>query len=407
MSTAFARSLIQHLEKLVLGAPIYDSRGEVANMVVYPLFPSSLHPDPPEMITLSEAIHRGAHLTDTGIVSRVHVDNPLPTSILAGESEILMGSTQRRAVQFSCLVPPQRRASLPVTCVEEGKPTQYQAEFTHSDICPWPLRSSKMEQMVQHGEPPQYWIWDNIKSYLSSSDTVSPTHDAHAVLDKNAFALYNLSALFPRQPGQVGAVCAVGSNLFLELFGDPEILQDQYNNLLRSALIEAVVHPGDQVVPPFQVRTFLRQIVEASQHSRLLQSRSLKESGRSLAFADRNIAGSALIADGRLVHLSAHQKCLGLSRSFADLQPDLETARAAWEENHPAFLRELEQNYADRRRRYDHFKNELKPVYGPPLPEETDQSRSEWKQEPAQPAVRPLPLNPYLHEFFLRLFRRL
>ena len=89
-------------------------------MVVYPLFPSKLHPDPPDMVTLSEAMRRGVALNDTGVVSRVHLENPLPTSVLAGESEILIGSTQLRAVQFSCLIPPERRIALPVNCKDSS-----------------------------------------------------------------------------------------------------------------------------------------------------------------------------------------------------------------------------------------------------------------------------------------------
>ena len=92
-------------------------------MAVYPLFPSQLSPDPPEILTLTEALQRGMELQDTGVISRVHVDNPLPTAVLAGESELLMGQTQQRSIQFSCLLPAQKKSSLPVNCVEEGQPT--------------------------------------------------------------------------------------------------------------------------------------------------------------------------------------------------------------------------------------------------------------------------------------------
>ena len=406
MSTSFARSLAKHLDKIIVGPPIFDARGRVKNMVVYPLLPSSLHPDPPDMITLSEAMRRGVELSDSGIVSRVHVDNPLPTSILAGESELLIGSSQLRSVQFSCLIPPDRRVALPVSCAEEKQPIKYQAKFTHSDACPWPVRSFKNEQMAAYGDPPQHWLWENIKDYLRSSDTPSNTSDIHAVFDKNSSALQGLSALFPFQPGQVGAICAVGQNLFLELFGDPEILEDRYDNLLRSALVEALAHPDDQSIPPNMVPTFLRQITAASQKSRLMKSRGLKEGGRSLAFADRNISGSALVADGRLVHLTAHQKCLGLSQSFGDLQPELKTAHTAWESEHSAFIHNLEQDYADRRRRYRKFKEKLKPISDSFLPAEEDQDGDLPLQTPPDQAVRPLPLNPFLHDFFLRLFKR-
>ena len=405
MSSAFAKSLAKLLDQLVIGPPLFAPGRELANMVVYPLFPSQLHPDPPDLVTLSEAMRRGASLTDTGVVSRVHVDNPLPTSILAGESEILIGPTQLRAVQFSCLVPPDRRTALPVNCVEEGQPTRNQARFTHSDASPWPIRSYKMEQMAQHGEPPQYWLWDKIKSYLHSASTLSTTHDLHAVLDRNARSLQNLNGLFPCQPGQVGAICAVGENFFLELFGDPEILEDRYAQLLRSALVEAVAHPDDRVLPAEMVSPFLSQVVQASQKSKLMQSRGLKEGGRSLAFSDHNLNGSALVADGHLVHLAAHQLCLGFSQSFASQRPDLETCRESWTADHPSFIQDLEAEYADRRQRYRTFKERLKPISPSPDAVDPPPEPTARGQDPPETAVAPLPLSNYLHDFFLRLFR--
>ena len=148
MSGSLAKLLDQYFETILVGPPVFDGYGDLPNVVIYPLFPTSLASDPPELITLAEGLRRGLRLSNTGIVNKVHVDNPLPTAVLAGESELLMGQTQQRSMQFSCLVPPFRRASLPVTCVEEGKPTDSQAEFELADGCPWSLRSFKMEQIV-------------------------------------------------------------------------------------------------------------------------------------------------------------------------------------------------------------------------------------------------------------------
>ena len=198
MSGSLAKLLGNHLDTLVLGAPIFDAAGDLPNVVVYPLFPSSLSPDPPELITLSEGLRRGVRLNDTGIVSKVHVDNPLPATVLAGESELLMGSTQLRAMQFSCMIPARHRASLPVSCVEEGRPTEYQAEFDRSEACPWPVRSFKLGQLSRHGEPVQVGVWDKVRDYLSDAGVSSRTQGIHAVMDRCAPELAHLSLVFPR-----------------------------------------------------------------------------------------------------------------------------------------------------------------------------------------------------------------
>ena len=147
MPFSLSKFLQDHIDNIVVGPPQFDRLGRVPNMVVYPLFPTSLDPHPSPLITLSEAMRRGVSLHDTGLVNRVHVDNPLPASVLAGESDVLLGPTQLRSLQYSCLVPPYCRASLPVNCVEEGQPTEYQARFTQSSALPMVLA------FVQNGEP--------------------------------------------------------------------------------------------------------------------------------------------------------------------------------------------------------------------------------------------------------------
>ena len=245
MAESLSSIIDSWLRELVLGPPIFDSDGDLSNMVVYPIYPTQLSPDPPGMVTLSDGLRKGVRLNDTGLVSQVHVDNPLEAPILVGESDILVGPTQLRSVQVSCLVPPNRRASLPVSCVEAGQPTVYQAEFTSTESCPWFLRSFKTEQLARHGEPHQHRIWDNIKSYLENAGATSKTSDVRAVFSRYGGDMRALGDVFPSRPGQVGVISAVGQDLFLELFGDPEIFEESYETVLESALIEAIAHPSD------------------------------------------------------------------------------------------------------------------------------------------------------------------
>ena len=114
MAISLADTLQRTVDGLVIGPPRYDPSANLPNMVVYPLFPREPLPaDPLHVITLSQGLRRGVCLSDTGVVSQVHVDNPLSTTILVSESEILVGPTQLRCVQFSFLVPHGRRVSLP------------------------------------------------------------------------------------------------------------------------------------------------------------------------------------------------------------------------------------------------------------------------------------------------------
>jgi len=390
------RLLETHWDGLVIGPPTYDPTGGLPNMVVYPLFPSELGPEPPDVISLSQGLRRGVSLRDTGMVSQVHVENPLPTSVLVDESEMLLGPTQRRAVQFSCLVPPHRRASLPVNCVEAGQPTVYQAPFTDSEACPWYLRSFKMEQLARHGETHQHRIWERIDAYLKGAGASSSSRDVGAVFREYSGDLESLARVFPPQSGQVGAICAVGQELFLEVYGAPELLEDQYDRLLRSALVEAIAHPGREVVPSALVHELPSRLIEASLHSKVVQSRSLQDSGRTQVFTDGGLSGSVLTDGGQVLHLTAH-----------DQVEELERERSLWFDQNRAFLEKLARQYSRRRRLYRAFKNGLSPESPPAgAVDENTWSQGDDDEGAGAPAPRPLPLHQGVHEFFVRLFRQ-
>jgi hypothetical protein len=405
LTTSLADTLRRTIDGLAIGPPLYDPTANLPNMVVYPVFPTSpLATEPPHVITLSQGLRRGVRLSDTGVVSQVHVDNPLPTTILVGESEILVGPTQLRSVQFSCLVPAGRRASLPVNCVEAGQPTVFQAEFTEAEACPWYLRSFKMEQLARHGDSHQHRIWDRIKEYLQRTRTVSSTQDVSAIFDQFDDDLASLRQIFPVRAGQVGCICAVGQDLFVEIFSEPEVLEDRYDGVLRSALVEAIAHPTREVTPGATVRTLLDELVDASHHGKVVQNRSLRDSGRTQVFAAGGITGSGLVAEGRLVHLTAHKRCWGFGQPFSEQLGDLETDRLLREGELAGLLDRLEHECAPRRKRYRSYLKRLQPV-ATPAPEREPFVVDDY-DEVTDTSPRPLPLNANLHRFFLELFRR-
>ena len=399
-----ADTLRHSFEDLLLGPPQFDPTANLPNMVVYPVFPTHLAPDPPDVVSLTEAMRRGVRLSDTGIVTQVHIDNPLPTAVLVGESDILVGPTQLRAVQFSCLVPPGRRASIPVNCVEAGQPTIYQAQFTDTAACPWYLRSFKLEQLSRHGDNHQHRIWDRIKAYLHHTGTVSSTQDVCAVFDQFGDDLDDLSRVFPLQPGQVGCVSAVGQDLFIEIFGDPEILEERYDQVLHSALVEAIAHPTREVTPASQVDGVLDELIDASRSSKVVHSRSLRDSGRTQIFNKGAIAGSGLVSEGRLVHLTAHKRCWGFGRAFQEQLPELKHQRSERAKEHADLFAQLDDDYTRRCKRYRSFLRKLTPSRTTSAKPYVDTVSKDDSTE--RLATEPLPLSNDLHEFFLRLFRR-
>ena len=174
-------------------------------------------------------------------------------------------------------------------------------------------------------------------------------------------------------------------------------------------MVEALAQPSDKVVHPDRVHHFMPHIIEACQKSKVLNNRSLKGSGRSLAFAAVGISGQALISEGRLIHLSAHQKCIGQSQPLADLVPAMESARSNWDDHRPPSLDTLGKAYIRRRRRYNAFKSKLQDFSPSDTCDSSKTSKTHNEIQTAdtsKSAPAPRPLNPELHKFFLQLFSR-
>jgi hypothetical protein len=412
MSQSVAAVITRTCQRLVVGPPAFDPSGQATAAVVYPLFAPELAPDPPDLLTLDEARRLGLVLLDVGLVDRIEADNPLPVTVLAAESDVLLGATQARAVDFSCLVPASKRAMLPVCCVEEGRPVHHQVPLDRVDAAPWRARSFRLQELAHRGEARQPWVWDSIRTYLSTVGVQSETHDLHAVMEHSDRALAALSAWYPLQPGQVGVVCAVGAELFLELYGDPEILEDRYEQVLRSALVEATTTRTTQVLPPVAIGAFLDQLGPACRHARRLERPSLKQSSQTVAFGDATLVASALVADGSVVHLAAHRRCLGQTRSWAEGVGDLVAASRCWADTVNAHREAARRDqYARRRNRYQALKARLaaaQPALSAPTgPRATAPAPLRTRGTAASAAPNEAdakPLSPRLHRLLVGLF---
>ena len=191
----------------------------------------------------------------------------------------------------------------------------------------------------------------------------------------------------------------------MELFSDPELFEDRYDQILRSAMVEAFVRPSDDVVPPAAIGAFLNQIAHVSQHSRIMNSRSLKEDSRSMAFSRRGINGQVLISQNRLIHLSAHQKCPGQSRPLAELRSSFDEAKRDWSQRSVPLP-------------WTTLKRPMRAVAGatahsnrlcaitPPQPSRPSAPDPGPSQDAVGNTAGPQPLSPALRDFFVALFTK-
>ena len=359
MNSVFPKTITAYFDNLVVGPPFYNKTGKLENMVAYPLFPTLLSENPTKIITLDEALNNGLDLIDTGIISQVNARNDLPAPILVTESKIILGDTQERSVQFSCILPARDTTSVAVTCVEEGQPSIPRVNFTNYGACPWPIRSFKNEQLARNGEPNQFWVWERIRKYLNDTATKSTTHSLSATLKKQTKDLKSLSNSYPINEGQIGVIFSVGNNLYVEAFSDPELFSDSYEIILFSALTEALSLPSNETVPPDKIQHLFDRINNVMKNANILKN-SVKHTGQTLAFREPFLSGQALFANNKLMHLSSHQRCFGKSKIFSKLESDLVSAQIKWKKSPPVFLHKIQSASRDRKSCYDIFKKKVK-----------------------------------------------
>jgi len=160
------------------------------------------------------------------------------------------------------------------------------------------------------------------------------------------------------------------------------------------------------VTPIDQVNGLMREIIEVSHDCKVVQSRSLRDSGRSLVFSSKGISGSALLSGDRLIHFSAHKRCWGSGRPFVDQVKELIRGREDWEKQGQDLAGRLERAFAKRKKRYRSFKESLAPVVPhSDLEELPDCSEGDNDKLRREDAPLPRPLSAGIHDFFLQLLR--
>ena len=110
---------------------------------------------------------------------------------------------------------------------------------------------------------------------------------------------------FRPQPRQTGAVFAIDGRIVgLELFDAAATFQKLMAKLVRSYAMDAIEKPATEARPP--VEEVVRRFLEDMKAAALQRFPSLGE-GEDLRLESATIAGGALAADDRIVHLCAFQ----------------------------------------------------------------------------------------------------
>ena len=285
-------------QSIQLGEPV-EHRG----VVIAPLFPR--RQPVASYVTLEEAIPLGFHvgeIDEAGSVPELLARNPLDKNVLLYDGEELLGAKQNRILNVTVLVKARSETRIPVSCVEEGRWHARSHSFGAARHAAYPelrrrkaerLSAAPLERGVAQGE-----VWQALAEKAGRLGVHSPTGaqaDVFAARDRDLGALRDA---FPIQPGQSGALLALGDRLCLDYVSRPEAFARLYPKLLEGYLLDALEGTGGQ--PSGELDAFLAAIAEGA-----LARRPSAGLGADVRLRGDGVVASGLELDGELLQLCA------------------------------------------------------------------------------------------------------
>lgn len=270
-----------------------------------------------DYLTLDDALASGAaritEVSEDGRVSALAVDVTGDRPVLLLDGEELLGAKQNRVANLTILVPPGRRTVVPVSCVEAGRWERRSRAFRSAPRTQFAegraARTKQVtESMLSAGErrSDQSAVWDLIEEKSARMATRSETSAMSDVFDGHAASIEEFVAAFPPVARQVGAVfCIDGMPVGLEMFDSAATWRKLGAKLVRSYALDAIDRGGrggrgERWIDLASSRDFATRVAEVE--GAAFPAVGIGEDVRLTGGAAE---GAALVAEGRVVHLSA------------------------------------------------------------------------------------------------------
>lgn len=282
------------------------------NLTLVPLL--SDEPTPQAYLTLDEALERRlvsiTELSQSGSVPELRFDNLTDEQVLLLDGEELVGAKQNRVLNITILVGGFAKIVIPVSCVERGRWHHLSPEFRSAKRHMFArARAGKMAQvsMSMRSRGSRYSnqseVWADISAKAERMCAYSATEAMADIYESERPRLEGFEKAFHVLANQVAAVFAInGQILGAELFDSDAAFKKLMSKLVGSYAMDAIEEPVDQpeVLLPESVTAFLDRIKATT-----VETFTALGEGQDLRLNGRGISGGALVADGRLVHLSA------------------------------------------------------------------------------------------------------
>jgi len=299
--------IAQQIETLLIGPA-----QRFNNLVVFPLL--SPEPSAQSYLTLDEALDQRlvsiTELTQGGVVPELRLENLSDRQVLLLDGEELVGAKQNRVLNITILVAGFAKLVIPVSCVERGRWHRLSREFGSAKRHMYAkARAAKMEQvttsMRSHGmrRSDQSAVWSEIDAKSQRLGSHSATEAMADIFEQERSRLAGFAQAFQPLEKQVGAVFAINGRIIgAELFDSAIVFRKLLSKLVGSYALDAIEEPDDQAegLAAKEAKTLLDRIKSSA-----FEAFPAVGEGEDVRFQGSEVSGGALIADGRVVHLSA------------------------------------------------------------------------------------------------------
>ena len=278
---------------------------EHRGVVLAPLFPR--RSPVADYATLEDALALGLRIdevSESGAVPQLAVSNPTDANVLLYDGEELLGAKQNRILNVTVLVPAKSTTPIPVSCVEEGRWSRRSASFASAPHAAHPeLRRRKANMLA--ADPlalgiAQSEVWDEVRAKSARLGVDSPTGAQADVFRSREDELRELERAFPLQPGQCGALLALGDDLCLDYVSRPAAFASLYPKLRAGYLLDGLERLDAKPAPQERLAGFVEAVETATRARR--PSAGL---GEDVRLAGVGVVGSGLELDRELLQLCA------------------------------------------------------------------------------------------------------
>jgi len=255
---------------------------------------------------------------DGGSVPTVQVKvGPKPLVVLAGET--IVGGKQNRIINVSIWLAPLKVTPIPVSCLEHGR-WNSGYRFGAGPTVDLDFRA-KVSGMVNRQAvagrrgfySDQGAVWHEISEKERLHARRSATGALHDLYSTETTDLESIISVFQVPRAASGLAVGIGGKLVaIDLFDSPATLRRQWRRLITSAATALIDHrhrvaQGWLPEPKHRQpgKSAVRRMVERAQRATAdaLVNRSVGE-GWDVRLQTRKLHGSALVHDGRVVHLA-------------------------------------------------------------------------------------------------------